>query len=559
MAGDRGRWAKRWLPAAAVSIGMVLTAVPLLAIASRSLLVRTGAYPHPSFGGFGALFADPRIYDAVENTIIAGVCTTVLSLILGFCLAFLVNRTDLPARRILGAANLLPFFLSPYAGALAWIFLLAPHDGIITTWAFETHHVALHWLDIYSVGGVIFVLTLFHTPYVCLLMTPALRDMDTAFEDTARVHGASFWYTLFHITIPLVTPSLRSAALIVFVTSAGLLDVPLALGLSRGIPFIPTEIYTMARGSLGEAACFAVAAVIASSLLIGSRRRRTRLDATVGDGYQIRTIHLGWPMRVAAWLLEALYLGAAVLLPLLALLMVALTNRWFGRFHWAAMTARNFDAILAPGDLHLTAIDNSLILGLAGATIGISLAMLQGYYLTRGTPSRSRPLRRLLARPFGVPAVAVGLGYMILVSYTPLFGTLLIILIACVARFLPFATRNVNAMMLGIDPELKQIARTSGATWNQTVWGIVVPLIRPSLLTTWLILFVVFFRELGATILLYAQGTETIGVGMMVLSEASPGEAAALALVQMSVLLLAFLLFQFNRAPPDQRLAQGLI
>ena len=122
-------------------------------------------------------------------------------------LAFLVARTDMPGRRWLDTANLVPFFLSPYVGALSWIYLLAPHGGLIPTIAHNRLNISLDWLNIYSVPGVIFVLTLFYTPYVYLFVLPPLREMDAAFEDAARVHGASFWYTIRHITLPLVTPA----------------------------------------------------------------------------------------------------------------------------------------------------------------------------------------------------------------------------------------------------------------------------------------------------------------------------------------------------------------
>ena len=199
MAGDRGRWAQTWLPAAGVTIGIALIAFPFLAAVIRSLLVWTGDSPHVSLSNFGNLFGDPRFGGALLNTMIAGVCTTVLSLVLGFSLAFLVARTDMPGRRWLGTANLVPFFLSPYVGAISWIYLLAPHGGLLPTWA-RAYGISLTWLNIYSVPGVIFVLTLFYTPYVYLFVIPPLREMDAAFEDAARVHGASFWYTIFHIT-----------------------------------------------------------------------------------------------------------------------------------------------------------------------------------------------------------------------------------------------------------------------------------------------------------------------------------------------------------------------
>ncbi len=557
MDGDQRRWAQKWLPAAGVAIGVGLIAFPFMAAVIRSLLVWDGDGVHLSFGNFGNLFGDPRFGGALMNTLIAGICTTALSLVLGFSLAFLVSRTDMPGRRWLGTANLIPFFLSPYVGAISWIYLLAPHGGLLSTWA-RSHGVSLEWLNIYSVPGVIFVLTLFYTPYVYLFVIPPLREMDAAFEDAARVHGASFWYTIFHITLPLVLPALLSAALIVFVTSAGLFDVPLALGAPRGIRFMPTEIYAMVQypSDLGRAAAFGVVVLIITVVLTLWQRRflsGRRFDTITGKGYRPRLIRLRWPARIAALSLEAIYIGGGVLLPLMALLMVSFSKLWTGRFVWRTSSFANYDYILTKYELTRVAIGNSLFLAVAGATIGVILAVLQGYYLTRGNPKHRALAETLLSLPLGIPGIILGLGFLILALRTPLYSTLSIILIAYIARFLPFATRNVTAMFLAINSELEQIARTSGATWNQTMRYVVVPLLKPSLVASWLMLFVIFIRELGATILLYAQGTETISVAMVVLSERSSGYVAALAVVQLILLLVAFTIFNLSRASLSQR------
>ena len=524
----------------------------------RGFLIWGENGPRPSFGNFAHLFGDSHFGDAAANTLIAGTCTTALSLVLGFSLAFLVARTDMPGRGWLDTANLVPFFLSPYVGAISWIWLLAPHGGLVPTTLRGWFGWDLSWLNIYSVPGVIFVLTLFYTPYVYLFVTPPLREMDAAFEDAARVHGASFWYTIRHITLPLVMPALLSSALIVFVTSAGLFDVPLALGAPRGIRFMPTEIYAMVQypSDLGKAAAFGLVVLIITIVLtLGQRRYMAgrRFDTITGKGYRPRLIRLRPWGKAGALALEAVYIGGGVLLPLIALLLVACSRLWTGVFLWRGATSGNFEYVLFKYGLTQTAIANSLFLAVTGATIGVALAILQGYFLTRGNPRYRALAETLLALPLGIPGIILGLGFLILALHTPLYSTLTIILIAYIARFLPFATRGVTAMFLAISPELEHSARASGATWTQTMRYIVVPLLKPSLVAAWLMLFVIFIRELGATILLYAQGTETISVAMVVLSERSSGYVAALAVVQLVLLLLAFALFHISRASMNRK------
>ena len=149
-----------------VAVGVLLIVGPFLATVARSLLVWDGDVASVSLNNFARLFTDPRFVSAALNTLIASGCTTVLALLLGFSLAWLVARTDMPGRGWLETANLVPFFLSPYVGAISWIYLLAPHGGLLPWFARTYLGISLEWLDIYSMGGVIWVLTLFYTPYV---------------------------------------------------------------------------------------------------------------------------------------------------------------------------------------------------------------------------------------------------------------------------------------------------------------------------------------------------------------------------------------------------------
>ncbi len=551
-AGRHGRWLQVVLPATSVVIGVLLIAGPFLATVIRSLLEWGADGPQLSAANFIGLFSDPRFYNAAVNTVIAGASTMMLSLLLGFSLAWVVARTDMPGRTWFETLNLVPFFLSPYVGALSWIYLLAPHSGLLQWVARTWFGVSLDAIDIYSVAGVVWVLTLFYTPYVYLFVIGPLRQMDAAFEDAARVHGASFWYTMRHITLPLMIPALLSAGLIVFVTSAGLFDVPLALASPRGIRMMPTEIFSLVQypSDLGRAAAFGIVVLIVTILLTLLQRRhigQRRFDTVTGKGYRPRRIRLKGKGLAAALALEVCYIGGGVVLPVIALLMVSFSRLWTGRFLLRTASIGNFDYVLTRYNLTQQAIVNSLELALVGATLGVALSILQAYYLTRGNPRRRALVDALLALPLGIPGIILGLGFLILAIRTPLYSTLTIILIAYIARFFPFATRTIAAMFLAINPELEQSARSSGASWLQTMRLVVLPLLRPSIIAAWLMLFVIFIRELGATILLYGQGTETISVTMVILSERSSGYVAALAVVQLVLLLVAFTIFRLTR------------
>jgi iron(III) transport system permease protein len=553
-------WSRRFshvaetaLPLTAVVIGIALMLGPFLATVIRSALYWDAHGPALSWRNFSSLFADPRFYQAARNTLICGLGATVVSSALGLGLAWVVSRTDMPGRRWFEIFNLVPFFLSPYVGAISWIYLAAPYSGVLSRLLADTFGLPPDFIPIYGLAGATWVLALFYTPYVYLFVSAPMRQMDPALEDAARVHGGTFWATLRLVTIPLLFPALFAAALIVFVTSAGLFDVPLALASPRGVRTMPTEIFQHVQypSDLGRAAAFGVVVMAVTVLLTVLQRRyldRRRFVTVTGRGYRPRTVALSAAGRAGALAFEIAYIGCAVALPATALVMVSLSPIWTGRFSTAAVTLHNFDYVLFDYALTQHAILNSLFLAVTGATLGVGISALQAYYINRSAGRRRLLVDAVLSLPLGIPGIILGLGFLILAVRTPLYSTLTILLIAYVAHFFPLATRTVAAMLAAINPELEQSARASGASWLQTMRYILLPLAMPAIVAAWLMLFVIFVRELGASMLLYAQGTETISVALVILSERSSGYVAALAAIQLVLLLMAFTLFRATRA-----------
>jgi iron(III) transport system permease protein len=542
-----------WLPLLGVIVGVALIAGPILCGLVRSLLVWHDDAISVSLANFSGLLGDARFYIAIGNTLLCGIATTALSLALGIALAWIVARTDVPGRRWFETLNLVPFFMSPYVGAIGWTFLIAPYSGLLQNAVKDLFHVDVVWLNIYSRGGVIWVLSLFYTPYVYLLVISPLRQMDGALEDAARVHGASFWTTMRAVTLPLIEPAILSAAMIVFITSAGLFDVPLALTATKGIRMVPTEIFSLVNypSDLGRASAYGIMIVtVTIGLTLLQRRHLSRRRHTIvtGKGYRARSVQLSRRGTAIALAIECLYVGTGVVLPVLALIAVAVSPLWTGRFHFAAATLTNFHYVLFDYTMTQNALINSLILAVVGAFIGVSLSFLQAYFLERVRSGWRFVADILLSLPLGIPGIVLSLFFLVLAIRTPFYGTLAIMLIAYVARFFPFSTRTVGAMMAALHPELEEAARASGASWAQTIWLIVLPLARPALIAAWIMLFVIFIRELGASILLYSSGTETLSVAMVLLSENSAGYVAALALVQLVLLLGAFVALRLTKA-----------
>ena len=534
-------------------LGVVIVAVPLFAILGQSVLSTDGPGTSFTLAHFAAVFSNPSFLSATANTLLCGAAITVLSTALGAVLAWLVSRTDMPARRLLEMLNLVPFFLSPYVGALSWIYLAAPHGGLIQNTLRTLLGTEIELPSIFGRGGVIMVLTLFYTPYAYLFVIGPLRQMDGALEDAARVHGSSFIQTIRLIVVPLMMPALMSAGLIVFVTSAGLFDVPLALSAPSTIRMIPTEIYGLVQypTDFGQASAVSViilGVTVALTLVQRSYMERRRFDTVSGKAYRPRVMTLSRPAKAAALVLEVIYIGGAVVLPILALALVSFSTIWTGQFRWAAATLRNYKFILFGSDLAWNAITNSLYLAFAGATIAVVLSLLQAYFLQRGNPRLRRSIDILLSLSLGIPGIILGLGMLIVAVYTPLYSTLTLILVAYVIRFFPYSTRSLTAMLLSINPELEECARSCGANWFQTTRRILLPLMWPGIVSAWIMVFVILIRELGATILIYSQGNETISVALVLLGARNSGFVAALGIIQIVLLLGAMVILRLTRA-----------
>ena len=555
---DGSGWSwQRSLPWVGVGLGILLIIGPFMAGLVRSLMLWVGDDPQASLANFSWLLTDRRIQTAAINSLMCGLGAMSVSLVLGTSLAWIVSRTNVPGREIFKTLNLIPFFFSPYVGAIGWIFLVAPFSGLMQTTSASLFGLQFEGPNIYSLGGVVWILSLFYTPYVYLFVISPLQRMDAAFEDAARVHGAGFWTTVRLITLPLLQPGLLSAALIVFVTSAGLFDVPLALTATKGIRTMPTEVFALVRypSDLGRAAAFGIfitAVTVALTLWQRSHLAKRRYEIISGKGYKPRVIELRTSGKIIALFIEIVFLLTSVVLPVLALILVALSPLWTGKFNPAHATLANFNYVLFEYSLTRQAILNSLFLAVTGATIGVMISGLQSYYLVRVRSVFKSIVDSLLALPLGIPGIVLSLFFLIFAIRTPLYGTLAILLIAYIARFFPFATRTITAMLSAIHPELEESARANGATWGQTMRLILLPLLRPALIAAWIMLFIIFIRELGASILLYGSGTETISVAMLLLSENSVGYVAALALIQLVLLLVGFSLFRLTKAPVVQ-------
>ena len=501
------------------------------------------------------LFTDRIFPKAFVNTLVVSVGATAIATFLGVTLAWINARTNTPGRDRLEPYNLIPFFLSPFVGAIAWHNLAGERTGLLNSWARDYFGLHEHLFNVDNLYGVIWVTGLFFAPLVYLFVAGSLRRMDPSLEDSARTTGAVLLRTTFTVTLPLVAPGILSGAIIVFVTTAGEFGVPFKLSAPYGWQTLTTQIFSKAVGDdanlyLGAAMSMALGVITVILIWIQQRYIAPRSFTTVtGKGFRPNVIDLGrW--KWAALAFNLVYITVAVVMPILCLLVVSLHPVWQAEIIPGDLTLHNYVRTLffwRPD--HIAAatngIINSFILAFVGASIAMALSLVVSYMIHRTKGFGARMLDFLCVVPVGFPGIVLAMGVLITYIRTPIYATLWILLLGYITRFFPYGQRNVSAVMLAISEELDQSSRMSGASWLTTLRRITIPLLKPGIFAGWVLLFIIFLRELSISIILYTSGTETLSVGVYYLANyENETLTSALSMAQTAALLVCVFVFR---------------
>ena len=553
------RYLTQELIATAIVSVIVAAAVLLplftLVISSFEVLDPDGFGTAWGLGNYVTMYTDRVIPKAFVNTLVISTGSTVLATFFGVSLAWINARTNCPGRDKLEPYNLMPFFLSPFVGAIAWHDLASPRIGLLNTWARDYLGIHGYLINVDNIWGVIWVTGIFFSPLVYLFVVGSLRRMDPSLEDSARTTGAGLWRTTMSVTLPLVAPGILSGAIIVFVTSAGEFGVPFKLGAPYGWQTLTTQIFSKAVGDdanqyLGAAMSMSLGVITAFFIFIQQRYIAPRSFTTVtGKGFRPNVIDLGgW--RWAALGYNLSYILVAVALPIFCLVIVSLHPVWEGHIVPSAITLHNYVKTLfwwSPESIKsaTNGIYNSFILAFVGATIAMILSLVVSHMIHRTKGFGARMLDLLCVVPIGFPGIVLAMGVLVTYIRTPIYATIWIILLGYITRFFPYGQRNISSVMLAISEELDQSSRMAGASWFTTLRRITIPLLKPGIFAGWVLLFIIFLRELSISIILYTTGTETISVGVYYLAnfENEP-LTCALSVAQTVVLLVCVMVFR---------------
>jgi iron(III) transport system permease protein len=513
----------RWLIATAVVVAVALALVPLVFLAWESVHTPAGAAGARAFSlrNFRDAAASPATLALLRNSLLFAAGTAGFALVVGTLLAWLNERTDVPLRRVFFAVALVPLIVPGILFAAAWMLLASPRIGLLNVALQRLTGTGTVFVDVYSLRGMIFVDGLHYSPLAFLLMSTAFRAMDPSLEEAATMSGASPGRVAWHVTLKLARPAMLATLLIVFVRALESFEVPALLGLPAGIAVFTSAIYEAVHqypSRIGLASTYAL--VLLAITLAGVRLharlvdRRGRYATVTGKGYRPRPVSLGrWRWPCATLLLA--YLLLVAVLPFAVLLWSSL-QPWYrlpGPDSLATLTLAPYRNLFGYPALPRS-LANSLLLAIGTATAVTLLGAVIAWTVVRSRKPGRALLDAAASLPIAVPGLVLGLAMMLVFIHLPIgiYGTLWILLLAYITRFLPYGVRYGSVSMLQIHHELEESALMSGATWTSTLRHVVLPLLKPGLVAGWIYVVIVSMRELSSSLLLYSPGSEVISV-----------------------------------------------
>ena len=521
---------------------LFLVASPVGSLVLSSLRdTDTGAF---TLRNYVIAYGHVRELQALGNSLLYAVEVTVVSAVFAVPIAWGVSRTDMPGKRLVRVMILGAFITPPYLGAIAWILLAGPNAGWLNRVYVALTGAEHGPMNIYSFSGMVLVTALYAFPYIFVFTADALDRVSSEMEEAANILGSGRLRTIFKITLPLVTPAILGGAIVVFLDTVALFGTPAIIALPARIKIMTLQLWQFFEFPVRAeaAAAYAIPLVLVTMALFAAQRavlgRRGYVAMTGKGGSRL-------PMRLGGWRwvmfgYAGLVLGLAVVLPYAALAQAAFSRAWGLGFDWANLTLANFTALLSDPAARQT-IWHSFAYSAAAACLAIVLALTVAYLVSRRVGPGTRILTVLCMAPLVIPGIVLAIGFYSAWSPPPLalYGTAAILVLGYTTRFLPIAYVNCMAGLRSLNPEMEDAVRILGGSRGRAVAQVVIPLLKKSLVGSWLLVFIPAVRELSTAVFLVTSQTRVVAMMMLDLSENGSFETlAALGFVLLGATIL---------------------
>ena len=468
---------------------------------------------------FRRIYAYSLNWNALKNTLITAGLSMVFGVMIAFPLAWLVGRTDIYGKKFFRTLFVMTYMVPPYVGAMAWLRLLNPRVGTLNVFLADLFGLAENPFNIYTLGGLTWVLTTFYYPYAFITISRAMEKMDPSLEEASRISGASPLKTVMTVTFPVMMPSIVAAGLLVFVSAASCYGIPSIIGAPGQIDTVTTRIidyvYVGSSEGLNDATALAVSLMVIANIVLyistfvcGKKQYIT----VSGKSTRPNMVELGkWRLPVTIFVF--IFALIVVIIPFVSVIMTSFTKNLGKPLTLSNFTTRYWNIVLTREGIWKTTV-NSLKAASMAATFGIIISCVMAWLLTR-TNAKGRHIPDfLITVGSGTPSVVIALALIMTMSGRfgiNIYNTLTIMVIAYMIKYLLMGMRTVVSAMSQIHPSLEEAALISGAQWHKSFWDVTLPLIAPSVVAGWFLIFMPSFYELTMSTLLYSTDTKTIG------------------------------------------------
>ena len=531
-------------PVYAILLGLVL--FPLGYLFYASLQSSSPGAPDAEFTAehVKALFTDRSYFRGLKNSLQLGLLVSLFATTLGVLFAWILGRTDVPFKKTLTLLVSLPIFLSPFACGIAWVLLGTEKSGLINAQLRRLFGEDAGIVNIMSFPGLVFVMVLSFAPLAFLFTLGPMLNMDGSLEEASRVGGASLVSTMKNVTLPVVLPSITSAALMIFVLAVEMFSIPGLIGPAARYPTLTYFIYQKTTASPPDwggasAAGLALLLIMMFGMLLQTRATKAsaRFVTISGKGAKPVTMRLGrW--RWAAFTVPLVYIILGVALPLIALLVSSTMRYYTPDLAWDLFTLDHWRAAFDATQFR-TATRNTILVGAAAPTVAVLFAFAMAYVRNRTRAPLRQTAEMIGMMPVAIPGIVFGVGVLWAYVGSPIYGTIWLLVVAYCARYLPHALRVLSSGMVQIDKGLEEASRVGGAGVMRTLGSITVPLLRPAALSSWLLLVIYCTRELNVAIMVYTS--QSIVLPVLMWSEMNAGayqKAAIIALFESTLILV---------------------
>ncbi|GIN13934.1 ABC transporter permease [Shouchella clausii] len=474
-----------------------------------------------TFSHYTQIFSEPRTWTIFRNTVVMVAGATTLALALGLIFAWLVAYSDIRLKKLLQLMILVPFIIPSYILTLSWTQLMSSNGWVASL--LQLLPFSLEPLQMYSMEGIIFTLALSHFPLVFLFTVGVLRKIPREMEWAARASGANSWHVFKQVTFPLALPGLAGGGLLAFIANLDNFGIPAFLGIPAQITVLSTAIYqeVVGFGPSAFARAATLSVILAAVALLGTFAqwwlvRKAKQTETIQQDHEprYRLGRLRLPVEVSIWA----FLLMITVVPIASMLQSSLIEAYGLSFSWDNLTLDHYRFILFENDRVQGAIGNSLLLAAGTTAICLFVGTGLAYMRARHPNALNRSLEVFVGLPYALPGMVLALA-MIFMWLEPIpgwnpgvYGTIGILFIAYITRFMVLQVRGSYTAMVQVDPSMEEAASLFGARPVAKWRRVLVPLLLPGVLSGAFLVFLTALTELTVSSLLWSSGSETIGL-----------------------------------------------